>query len=110
MNNITAKLSISLASILISSALLAQPGMQRRDPSAPFDLATDSWNARWISVPGTGAQKYGVYHFRKQVKLSAVPSDYVVHVSGDNRYKLYVNDSLVSMGPAKGDADRKSVV
>lgn len=104
MNNITAKLSISLASILISSALLAQPGMQRRDPSAPFDLATDSWNARWISVPGTGAQKYGVYHFRKQVKLSAVPSDYVVHVSGDNRYKLYVNDSLVSMGPAKGDA------
>ena len=75
----------------------------RRDPSAPFDLRTENWNARWISVPETGAQDYGVYYFRKDVDLAAVPADYVVHVTGDNRYKLYVNGTLVSLGPAKGD-------
>ena len=36
--------------------------------------------------------------------LAAVPAQYLVHVTGDNRYKLYVNEGLVSMGPAKGDA------
>ena len=74
-----------------------------RAPSAPFDLRTENWNARWISVPETGAQDYGVYYFRKEVDLAAVPADYVVHVTGDNRYKLFVNGTLVSLGPAKGD-------
>lgn len=81
----------------------AQFGPQR-DPSAPFDIKTEMWNARWISVPGTGAQNYGVYYFRKNLALAAVPGEYVVHVTGDNRYKLYVNEKLVSLGPAKGDA------
>ena len=89
--------------LLAGAGAMAQFGPQR-DPSAPFDLKTDSWNARWISVPGAGAQDYGVYYFRKDVDLAAVPSDYVVHVTGDNRYKLYVNGTLVSLGPAKGDA------
>ena len=80
----------------------AQPGA-RRDPAAPFDLETEHWNARWISVPETGAQDYGVYYFRKDIDLPAVPGHYVVHVTGDNRYKLYVNGQLVSLGPAKGD-------
>ena len=74
-----------------------------RDPAAPFDLKSENWNARWIRVPGAGAQEYGVYYFRKDVDLAAVPADYVVHVTGDNRYKLYVNGTLVSLGPAKGD-------
>lgn len=32
-----------------------------------------------------------------------VPSRFIVHVSADNRYKLYVNGKLVSLGPARGD-------
>ena len=72
--------------------------------SAPAqDLFTREWPAKWISVPETGALDYGVYYFRKDVNLPAVPARYLVHVTGDNRYKLYVNEQLVSMGPAKGD-------
>jgi len=67
------------------------------------DLVSSEWPARWISVPETGALDYGVYYFRKDVNLPAVPARYLVHVTGDNRYKLYVNETLVSMGPAKGD-------
>ena len=98
------QLGLTLFLLLVSVAALAQPGRQQRNPSAPFDLRTESWNSRWISVPETGAQDYGVYYFRKDVELAAVPADYVVHVTGDNRYKLYVNGNLVSLGPAKGDA------
>ena len=96
-------LTLTALVLLAGTGAFAQFGPQR-DPSAPFDLRTDAWNARWISVPGTGAQDYGVYYFRKDVDLAAVPADYVVHVTGDNRYKLYVNGTLVSLGPAKGDA------
>ena len=96
-------LAVLALALLSSVCAFAQFGPQR-DPSAPFDLATDTWNARWISVPDTDPQGYGVYYFRKDVELAAVPADYIVHVTGDNRYKLYVNEVLVSLGPAKGDA------
>ncbi len=90
-----------LAILLILAGVTAYAqSAPRRDPSVPFDLQTELWNARWISVPETGAQDYGVYYFRKDVDLAAVPADYVVHVTGANRYKLYVNGTLVSMGPA----------
>ncbi|HVV54760.1 MAG TPA: hypothetical protein VHC47_05530, partial [Mucilaginibacter sp.] len=59
-------------------------------------------NAYWITVPGE-AKDYEVCLFRKTIDLPGKPSSYKVHVSGDNRYKLFVNDSLVSIGPARGD-------
>src|SRR5690348_16587299 len=61
------------------------------------------WNAHWIDAPNTNPHGYGVYHFRKDFLFNAKPQHCIIHVSADNRYKLYVNDSLVSFGPAKGD-------
>jgi alpha-L-rhamnosidase len=61
------------------------------------------WTASWIAVPEEGANSYGVYLFRKNIELSARPSTFVIHVSADNRYKLFVNEKLVSLGPARGD-------
>ena len=61
------------------------------------------WNAQWITAPGSsnvnqwnasadeGLKAYGIYKFRKSFELPAKPASFVVHVSGDNRYKLYVN-------------------
>lgn len=61
------------------------------------------WKARWIAVPGEPANTFGVYHFRKSFELSTKPDTFVIHVSADNRYKLYVNGKEVSVGPARGD-------
>lgn len=61
------------------------------------------WDASWISVPDIGKQDYGVYYFRKDITLLAQPQEFLVYVSGDNRYKLYANEQLVSMGPARSD-------
>ncbi len=67
------------------------------------DILTKLWTAKWIDVPNTNAHTYGVYHFRKSFSLDDKPQHFIIHVSADNRYKLFVNDSLVCFGPAKGD-------
>ena len=66
-------------------------------------LLSNPWKASWITVPSQPAQGYGVYYFSKSVDLPTKPAKFVVHVSADNRYKLYVNHTLVSLGPARGD-------
>lgn len=64
---------------------------------------TNRWKAIWVSVPNEPAKQYGVYHFRKSIELSVKPTSFVINVSADNRYKLFVNGNLVSLGPARGD-------
>jgi len=61
------------------------------------------WNAHWIAAPNDNGDHYGVYYFRKMIALPKQPDSFIVHVSADNRYKLYVNNQLVSLGPARGD-------
>ncbi|MBZ4191347.1 alpha-L-rhamnosidase C-terminal domain-containing protein [Niabella beijingensis] len=61
------------------------------------------WNARWIAAGNDDGTQYGVYYFRKTITLDRQPRSFTVHLSADNQYKLYVNDSLVSAGPARGD-------
>ena len=72
------------------------------------------WNAQWITGPGVPINRfnarsdltlkdYGVFKFRKTIALNDKPASFVVHVSGDNRYKLFVNGRQVSQGPARGD-------
>ena len=67
------------------------------------DILSKLWNAKWINVPNTQPQEYGIYHFRKSFELDEKPQQFLVHVSADNRYKLYVNGEMVALGPAKGD-------
>jgi alpha-L-rhamnosidase len=69
----------------------------------PVDLLQHVWPAKWIDAPGASPQDYGVYHFRRTFDLPVAPSRFVVHVSADNRYELYVNGTLVSWGPARAD-------
>jgi hypothetical protein len=61
------------------------------------------WKAKWITVPGANPTGYGVYYFRKGFELTSIPKTFPVYVSADNRYKLFVNEKLVSLGPARGD-------
>ncbi len=67
------------------------------------ELLQKVWSARWISVAGASPFDYGVYHFRRSFDLPAPPASFLIHVTADNRYKLYVNGEFVSLGPARGD-------
>ena len=67
------------------------------------ELLTKQWSARWIAVPNASPFDYGVYHFRKTFELAVKPSSFVVHITADNRYQLFVNGQRVVWGPARGD-------
>lgn len=57
--------------------------------------------ADWIAPN----ESRGVFYFRKSFELDRVPGNFVVHVSGDARYRLYVNGQKVCRGPAVGDVE-----
>lgn len=61
------------------------------------------WDAFWIAVPNESPKDYGVYFFRKSFDLTNKPTSFNIYVSGDQRYKLFVNGKLASLGPARGD-------
>ncbi len=78
------------------------------------ELLQKPWKAQWITGPGAPINRfnatsdltlkdYGVFKFRKTVELKEKPTSFVVHVSADNRYKLFINGKQVSQGPARGD-------
>lgn len=91
---------IALA-LILTAGLVVSHGSNTQ--SVNPDLLSREWPAKWINVPEESANGYGIYLFRKKIDLSSVPSAFVIHVSADNRYKLYVNEQLVSLGPARGD-------
>ena len=88
--------------LLITCYVLIGRG-QSSQPSNEPDVINKRWQAQWITVPGASIDGYGVYLFRKAIDLPVKPNKFIIHVSADNRYKLYVNKKLVSMGPARGD-------
>jgi hypothetical protein len=61
------------------------------------------WPAWWIAHPTASPTDPGVFHFRKAFALATKPDHFVVHVSADNRYRLFVNGRSVSTGPAQSD-------
>ena len=82
---------------LLRIQLFAQP------VSVPDTLLYREWSARWIAHPIASLTDYGVYHFRHAFTLPTAPDSFVVHVSADNRYRLFVNGTPVGFGPARGD-------
>ncbi|MBA4409908.1 MAG: alpha-L-rhamnosidase [Odoribacter sp.] len=67
------------------------------------ELLTNHWKAQWITHPTESALDYGVFHFRKSFEVATVPKEFIIHVSADNRYRLFVNGQAVCFGPARGD-------
>lgn len=59
--------------------------------------------ASWIAPPGVPGDSFTVFHARRTFELSTVPARFVIHVSADNRYRLYVNGVQVSSGPQRSD-------
>ncbi len=85
---------------LMASGLIAQ-NTPRINPA----LLSYRWPAYWIGHASGPFRDFGVFHFRKSFLLDRVPPSFVIHVSADNRYRLFVNGESVSIGPARSDLD-----
>lgn len=91
--------------ILILSILLSFVSGTLAADEIPERYLRQQWDAHWIDMPGSDGQEYAVYYFRKDIDIQEVPESFPVYVSADNRYELYVNGELVSMGPARCDIE-----
>lgn len=84
---------LQLAAVSPLAAGLPRPGRAQ----------AEAWTAKWIACAGAPPVAFGVYHFRRAFELPAAPRSFPVHVTADNRYRLYVNGRPIGRGPARGD-------
>src|SRR6185312_13410562 len=101
MNHSTKMLYAKIKLLLLFTFFLATKQSFSQEMSINKNLLHGGWNAHWISCPGISEKAYGVYHFRKTIDLVKVPSEFIIHVSADNRYQLFVNGNLIGRGPAR---------
>ena len=90
---------VSTLILLLAACSLNAQDIKEINPS----LLNKQWPASWITCPDVPQRDYGVYHFRKIVAIDQSPAKFIVHVTADNRYRLFVNGTAVCSGPARGD-------
>jgi hypothetical protein len=91
---------VAVGLAVVGLSLGGRPAEAQRPEPRVFQNAPA---ARWISHPTAPGETYGVFHFRRTFELAAVPERFLVHVSADNRYRLFVNGRQVSSGPQRSD-------
>ncbi|HEX6626681.1 MAG TPA: alpha-L-rhamnosidase C-terminal domain-containing protein [Gemmatimonadaceae bacterium] len=88
-----------LRTVTIASSVALTAALGAQQPRV-FDGAPP---ASWIAPAGVAGDSFTVFHARRTFDLTAVPARFIVHVSADNRYRLYVNGAQVSSGPQRSD-------
>ncbi|WP_458628299.1 alpha-L-rhamnosidase-related protein [Winogradskyella sp. PC D3.3] len=68
-----------------------------------INLLKHTWKAQWITHPSESTLDYGVFLFRHVFTLEKKMSEFIIFVSADNRYRLFVNGKRVCYGPSIGD-------
>ena len=91
------------SSLALPIALLLTPGWNAHAQDAT--IFANAQPARWIAPAQVPGDSFTVFHARRTFELTAVPARFVVHVSADNRYRLYVNGVQVSSGPQRSDVE-----
>jgi len=95
------RLFICAALVAICASELAAGG--RGQSAAHADWARERWTAQWIACPEAPQRDAGVFHFRKTIDLADHSKKFVVYVSADNRFILFVNGTRIGEGPASSD-------
>lgn len=87
------------------AALIASGSFAALDSHAQTTEPTprENWTAQWISHPTAPLREPITLHFKKTFELTQTPQHYLVEVSADNRFVLYLNGKRVGDGPARGD-------
>ena len=85
---------MSASSIFVESGAFGQ---------SERDATEKQWNAQWITAPGVAERDSAVLRFRKVVDLAQPVAHFVVNVSADNQFILYVNGKEAGRGPSRGD-------
>src|SRR5579863_5825436 len=91
-----------LAPTIATMVVAVHPPVAAQSTVAPDPLHRE-WKASWITHPRSPLRDPLVLRFRRTLTLPAVPASYIVRVSADNRFIVYVNGKRAGDGPARGD-------
>ncbi len=89
-------------SILIFLVLPVFYGQSQHLVSPDKHISATRWQARWITSK-ENPNHFGVYHFRKSFSLAKKPASFIIHISADNRYRLFINGNYITDGPQISD-------
>lgn len=95
----------AFAAISLAVIIMAASACSYAQSTTQPDPANRIWHAAWVTHPTAPLREPLVLRFRRLLTLAAVPASYIVRVSADNRFILYVNGRRVGDGPARGDLD-----
>jgi alpha-L-rhamnosidase len=98
----------ALSILLVCANLTAQTVQQLAIEKINPALLNNHWTAQWITHPTESLLDYGVFHFRKSFELKEQPREFIINISADNRYRLFVNGKAVCSGPARSDLEHWS--
>ena len=90
-----------LALLLVAVFAFFNPGVAVAQLSSEF--LKQMWTAQWITSSDSPQRDLVVLHFRKVMELAQAPEHFIVHVSADNQFILYVNQQWVGSGPSRSD-------
>lgn len=63
------------------------------------------WTVPWIGHPTVEPQSAAMILFRRNFELPKQPERFVIHLSADNHYRLFVIGNYITRGPARGDIE-----
>ncbi len=95
--------SMSIIWILFFPVHAQESSVSINHEGKDFTMLKHAWKAQWITHPTASTLDYGVFNFRGTLNLEKKPEKFIVYVSADNRYRLYVNGRYICMGPSRGD-------
>ncbi len=93
--------NLFLASLLILTFGHAQTAQELNVPTVRY--APTAMKAQWITHPDLSGGEQAVVVFRRSFELPQKPGRFVVNVSADNKYTLFVNGKQVCFGPQLSD-------
>ena len=101
MNIKTMMLLLTMSFPVLKAQTLDQVPAGKINPA----LLTSYWKAQWITASSGSLLDYGVFLFRKNFELKKQPEEFIINVSADNRYRLFVNGKAVCFGPGRSDLE-----
>ncbi|GAC1478696.1 MAG: hypothetical protein NVS1B4_22650 [Gemmatimonadaceae bacterium] len=87
-----------LIHVLVAVITIAPAGA-----AAQARVFSGATGASWIAPPNVPGDSAVVFHARRTFDLASKPERFLVHVSADNHYRLYVNGEQVASGPQRAD-------
>ena len=97
------RLLLGIMLILSVLNLQSQIVTELNVPVVRYPISTGPGSAQWITNPDINLNEYNVVLFRKELKLKEKPEQFIIHITADNRYKLFINEKLVCIGPQLSD-------